>query len=99
MKVTFVVELHMKTQTKARVNNTVTKRSIKNFSRAGWNAALEGIAWNELDDITDLNEKADEFSNLMNKALDLKIGVARWQYEKSYRIFSNTPQLYNNDLT
>ena len=40
---------------------------MKNFSKAGWNDALEEIDWTILENAKTLDEKAEKFSKLMKR--------------------------------
>ena len=55
-----MLDIQANTKTRTNEKNAVTKRSMKNFSKAGWNAALEEIDWNVLESATTLDEKAEK---------------------------------------
>ena len=43
---------------------------MKQFNTESWNERLAQTNWSELDKFSDINEKAEKFSEMINQALD-----------------------------
>ena len=55
---------------KSLKNIQITKRSMKNFNLSTWNVCLASKNWESIGTMTDVNEMAVKFSDLVNDALD-----------------------------
>ena len=64
------IDIATRKKQKPLPNQSVTKRSMKNFTRTRWIDCLRSRDWSQIKSKSDVNEKATAFTIEVNKALD-----------------------------
>ena len=57
---------------------------MKNFSNESWKAALQKRNWNALEEIEDLDELVDQFTELVQGALDEVAPIKSFSIKSNY---------------
>ena len=71
--------------TKVSYKRSLTKRSFKNFTKEGWNEALEQEDWLDVEDCEDVNEMVRLFTDKVNRALDRVAPVKTFTIRSNHR--------------
>ena len=64
---------------------TITKRSMKNFTKKRWIDALRNQDWQKITTTTNIEEKTEEFTNLVSSALDECAPYKNFKIRMNYR--------------
>ena len=63
----------------------ITKRSMKNFTRTRWIDCLRNIDWTTVSSTSDVNERAQAFTDEVNRALDECAPLKRFKIRQYYK--------------
>ena len=77
--------LGLKKEKNEQKNKTITKRSMKNFTKTRWIDCLRNADWTKVKNLTDLNAKTTEFTNVINKALDECAPYKKFKIRDNYK--------------
>ena len=77
--------LYVKTKPVKQAQKTITKRSMKNFTKTRWFDCLRNRDWSKISYINDVEKKAEEFTNQVNIALDECVPLKQFKIKESFK--------------
>ena len=90
-----VITKFQKPYTKKIYLKSITKRSMKNFSKSNWNTVLRKQDWNSVEESEDLNTKVKLFTTFIDAAMDEIAPIKTFTVKSNYRfgLSENTKKL------